>query len=216
MFFCVTRLFCILAAAISLAGCITTSMQGYADLQPPSTPIRSIAAIANPALIPALAQEAAKRGVQLVDARQILPPTRQYTEADVRAAMSANGIDGVLVVEVTGDTGVNRHHVGTVANTSFSGTYSNDAVVIGNSIYGSGSVSGSATTVTTPVYGYSRSVSFQAQLSDPKTSRKFWVGSGTTKAGGALFVGDSSSASDAAASIFNDLQNKGLIGGRSS
>ena len=43
-------------------------------------------------------------------------------------------------------------------------------------------------------------------------SRKFWVGSGQTKSGGSLFMGDATSAADAASSIFNDLQTKGLIG----
>jgi ABC-type sugar transport system substrate-binding protein len=56
------------------------------------------------ALIPALAREASNRGVLLEDANVILPPTRQYSEADVRQAMIARGVDGVLVVSVTGDT----------------------------------------------------------------------------------------------------------------
>ena len=208
----------IILAASALGGCVTTSMQGYADLEPPAHPIQHIAVIAPPALISALANQASKRGITLEDANVILPPTRQYDEAQIRQAMAAHGIDGVLVVNVTGDTGVQSRYAGTVANTSYSGTSSGNAMVMGNMIYGSGMTSGTgissgtATTTSTPVYHYSRAVAFEARLSDPQTSRKFWVGSGQTKSGGSLFMGDATSAADAASSIFNDLQTKGLIG----
>jgi hypothetical protein len=200
------------ASAAVLGGCVTTSMQGYADLQPPAHPIQHIAAIAPPALISALASQASKRAITVEDANVILPPTRQYNEAEIRQAMAAHGIDGVLVVNVTGDSGVQQRYAGTIANTSYSGTSSGNAMVMGNMIYGNGASYGTATTTATPVYHYSRAVAFEARLSDPQTSRKFWVGSGQTKSGGSLFMGDATSAADAAASIFNDLQTKGLIG----
>jgi hypothetical protein len=174
---------------------LTTSMQGYADLEPPAHPIQHIAVIAPPALIAALAKEASKRGIILEDANVILPPTRQYDEPTIRKAMSTHGVDGVLVVNVIGDTGVQQRYAGTIANTSYSGTSSysgttsGNAMVMGNMIYGSsmthgtGVSSGTATTTSTPVYHYSRAVAFEARLSDPQTSRKFWVGGGQTKAG---------------------------------
>jgi hypothetical protein len=202
----------IAVSAIALGGCVTRSMQGYADLQPPAHPIQRIAAIAPPALIPVLSSEASRRGVVLEDANVILPPTRQYNEAEVRQAMVAHGIDGVLVVNVTGATGVQQQYAGTIANTTYSGTSSGSAMVVGNTIYGTGMSSGSATTTAMPMYRYNRVVAFQARLPDPQTSRKFWVGSGQVQSGGALFVGDSASASNAASTIFNDLQTKGLIG----
>jgi hypothetical protein len=199
---------------LALSGCVTTSMQGYADLQPPAAPLQHIAVIAPPALVSALSNEAAKRAILLEDANTILPPTRQYTEADVRKAMADHSVDGVLVVNVTGDTGVRQQYAGAIVNTDYSGVSSGNAMVVGNMIYGNGTYSGSATTTATPVYRYSRTVGFQARLSDPRTSRNYWVGTGTTKAGGSLFMADATSAADAAASIFNDLQSKGLIGVR--
>jgi hypothetical protein len=200
------------ASAVVLGACVTTSMQGYADLQPPAHPIQHIAAIAPPALIPALANEASKRGVAFEDANVILPPTRQYNETEIRQAMAAHGIDGVLVVNVTGDTGVQERYAGTIANTSYTGTSTGNATVMGNMIYGTGVSSGTATTTSTPIYHYRRAVGFEARLSDPQTSRKFWVGSGQTQSGGSLFVGDAVNAANAASSIFNDLQTKDLIG----
>jgi hypothetical protein len=191
---------------------VTTSMQGYADLQPPAHPIQHIAAIAPPALIPALAKEASRRSVLLEDANVILPPTRQYNEAEIRQAMAAHGIDGVLVVNVTGDTGVQQRYAGTITNTDYSSTSSGSAMMMGNMIYGSDMTSGTATTIATPIYHHSRAVAFEARLSDPQTSRKFWVGGGQTKSGGALFMGDATTAADAASAIFNDLHAKGLVG----
>jgi len=126
--------------------------------------------------------------------------------------MAAHAIDGVLVVNVTGDTGVQQQYAGTIANTTYSGTSSGNAMVMGNMIYGTGMSSGTATTTATPVYRYNRAVAFQARLSNPQTSRKFWVVSGQTQSGGSLFVGDAVNAANAASFILNDLQTKGLIG----
>jgi hypothetical protein len=202
------------ASAVALAACVTTSLRGYADPVPPPHPLQHIAAIVPAALIPALASEAAKRGIVVEDANLILPPTRQYDEAKIRQAMAAHGIDGVLVVSVTGDTGVQQQYAGTVASTNYSGTSSGNAMVMGNMIYGSGSSFGTATTTSTPVYRYSRAIAFQARLSDPQTSRKYWVANGQTQAGGSFFMGDATNANNAAAEIFNDLQSKGLIATR--
>ncbi len=212
MVFRILAMIVIAASALVLGACVTTSMQGYADLEPPAHAIQHIAAIAPPALIPALVSEASKYGVVLEDANVILPPTRQYNESDVRQAMAAHRIDGVLVVNVTGDTGVQQQYAGTIVNSSYSGTSSGNAMVMGNMIYGTGMSSGTATATATPIYRYNRAIGFQARLSDPQTSRKFWVGSGQTQAGGALFMGDASSAANAASAIFNDLKTKGLVG----
>jgi nucleoid-associated protein YgaU len=147
-------------------------------------------------------------------ARPVLHRSRvlHRDETEIRQAMAARGIGGVLVVNVTGDTGVQQQYTGTIVDTSYTGTSSGNAMVMGNAIYGSGMSSGAATTTSTPIYHYSRAVAFEARLSDPQTSRKFWVVSGQTKSGGSLFMGDTASAADAAAAIFNELQTKGLIG----
>jgi hypothetical protein len=43
--------------------------------------------------------------------------------------------------------------------------------------------------VSTPVYRFSRAIAFEARLSDPQTSRKFWVGGGQTNSGGGGLIG---------------------------
>ena len=200
-------------AATSLCGCAATAMQGYADLERPAHPIQHIAAFAGPALLPALASEAKNQGVLLEDALSFLPPTRQYTEAEIRQAMAARGVDGVLVITLTGDTGSQQQYAGTITT--------GNASAVGTTMYGGGmattSVSASGTSVSTPVYRFSRAIAFEARLSDPQTSRKFWVGGGQTNSGGGGLIGAIStsngvSASSIASNIFSDLRAKELIG----
>src|SRR5258708_35153436 len=66
------------ACATVLAGCVTTSMQGYADLDRPARPVEHIAVVAPPALVAVLAAESSKRGLIIEDGNVIVPPTRQY------------------------------------------------------------------------------------------------------------------------------------------
>jgi hypothetical protein len=200
------------AYAMLLVGCVTTSMQGYADLQRPAHPVEHIAVVGPPAIFAALATESPKYGLAVEDANVIVPPTRSYTDAEIRQFLAMRGVDGVLVVSVTGDTGVQQRYAGTIFSANYSGTSSGNAIVTGNMISGTGTSSGSMSATATPMYRYSRTVAFQARLSDPKSGRNLWVGSGQTRAGGALFMGDATSARDAASNILNDLQQKGLIG----
>ena len=198
--------------ALLLAACVSTSMQGYADLEHPAHPIAHIAAVAPPALVAALASEAAKRGILLEDGNVIVPPTRQYKDTEIRQLLAERGIDGVLVVTVRGNTGVQERYAGTIMSGSYSGTSSGNAMVVGNTVSGTGMSSGTLTATSTPVYNYKRSVVFQARLSDPKSGRNLWVGGGQTRAGGALFMGDAVSATNAASAMLEDLKAKGLIG----
>jgi hypothetical protein len=200
------------ACALLLAACVTTSMQGYADLERPAHPVEHIAAVAPSALVTALASEAAKRGIILEDGNAIVPPTRQYKDAEIRQLLAERGVDGVLVVTVTGDTGVQERYAGTIFSGNYAGTSSANAMIVGNSVSSTGLSSGTMTATTTPVYSYKRSVAFQARLSDPKSGRSLWVGDGQTRAGGALFMGDAVSAANAASAMLDDLKAKGLIG----
>jgi hypothetical protein len=71
---------------------------------------------------------AKKQGVLLEDALSFLPPTRQYTEPEIRQAMAAHGIDGVLVITLTGDTGAQQQYAGTVTT--------GNATAVGTTMYG--------------------------------------------------------------------------------
>jgi hypothetical protein len=122
----------------------------------------------------------------------------------------------VLVINV-GDTGVLQQYAGTI----LSGEYSESSYANGTIINRFGSVStvslngtssGTMTATATPIYRYKRNTAFTARLLEPATARNLWVGNGDVKAGGLLFVGDGASASSSVGAIFDDLQQKGVIG----
>jgi hypothetical protein len=161
--------------------------------------------------VAALASESPRHGLIIDDGNVIVPPTRPYKDAEIRQLLTTRGVDGVLVVSLTGDTGVQERYAGTIFSGNYSGTSSVSAVRVGNMVSGTGVSSGMMSATSTPVYRYSRTVAFQARLSDPKSGRNLWVGGGQTRAGGALFMGDATSARDAASTILNDLREKGLI-----
>ena len=113
--------------ALSLCGCVTTSMQGYTDRTLPDHAATHLAALVNAplplseALQTSLAAEAAKTGVAVDDARAIFPPTRQYTDAEIKHDLAVQVVDAVLIVTV-GDSGVVSEYAGTVFSGSYSGT----------------------------------------------------------------------------------------------
>lgn len=208
--------------AAPLSGCITTSMQGYADRSLPRQPIRHIAVLVSApgplatSMQASAAGEGKKHGLIVEDAFILFPPTRTYSNAEVRQGLLTQGVDGVLLINV-GDSGVVKEYAGTV----FSGTYSGNtsmsgtATQFGNSanlsIYGSSN--GFTTATATPTYSYRRQTAFTARLLEPATGRNLWVGSGQVNAGGALFVGNGMSAGSAMSAIFDDLQQKTIIAG---
>src|SRR5262245_42896206 len=97
--------------AVTLSACVTTSMQGYADRELPARPVsRIVAYVAGPgplvsSIQSSIRSEATKRGIEAADALLLFPPTRTYTDAEIRKGLAAHGIDGVLTINV-GDTGV--------------------------------------------------------------------------------------------------------------
>jgi hypothetical protein len=212
---------CAVLAAASLSGCMTTSMQGYADRQLPARPVsRIVAYVAGPntlvsSIQRSVAEEARKRGIAADDALNLFPPTRTYSNAEVQQGLTANGIDGVLVINV-GDTGVQQQYAGTILSGQYQGSSnaSGTANTFGNAstVSMSGTSSGTMTATATPIYRYRRQTNFNARLLEASTGRNLWVGNGQVNAGGLLFVGDSASSSSSVAAIFDDLQAKGILG----
>jgi hypothetical protein len=219
--FSVTRSICLVAAAINLSGCISTSMQGYADRELPAKPVsRIIAYVAGPnplasSIQASVSEEAKKRGLVAEDALLLFPPTRTYNNAEIRQGLARTGIDGVLVINV-GDTGVMQQYAGTILSGQYSGSSSAGGTInnFGNvsTVSLNGASSGTMTATATPVYNYRRETAFTARLIEPTTTRNLWVGNGQVSASGLLFVGNGANASSSVAAIFDDLQRKGVIG----
>jgi hypothetical protein len=220
-----------IVGALLLAECTNTTVQGYADRNLPSNGVRHIAAyVAAPtplasSMETSIAEEARKRGILAEDAFNILPPTRTYTDVEVRKALAERGVDGVLVITVA-DSGVVSEYAGTIFSSHYEGMASADGTITRMGNISNVSVSGSATRASfgtaTPTYRYSRKTDFTARLVEPASGRNLWVGNGevSTEGGkgllGRLTVTDSASSSHAINAVFDDLQKKGLIRGGSS
>lgn len=219
----------LLALAISfcLSGCVNSSIQGYADRSLPSNSLQHLAVyVAAPgplasSMQASVSEEARKCGLYAEDALSILPPTRTYTDIEVRKALRERGVDGVLLISVA-DSGVMSQYAGTIFQSYSSGTTSADGTMMrmGNTstVSLNGTYSGSSMGAATPTFRYSRQTSFSARLIDPASARNLWVGTGEVSAGGGkgiigrLIVADGVSASRSITTIFDDLQKKGLIG----
>jgi len=219
------RLFAAVATAATVSGCITTSMQGYADRELPAKPVQRIVALVTApgplasSIQASVVHEAAKRGVAAQDVLLLFPPTRTYADAEIRKDLGRQGVDGVLLINV-GDAGVIREYAGTV----FSGQYSASSVgggtvsSFGNtaSVSSDGTTTGTMTATATPIYRYRRQTAFTARLIEAASGRNLWVAQGQVKAGGLLFVGDGANAASSVSAIFDDLQSKGIIGAAAS
>lgn len=214
------RIGCAIAPAIALSACIATTMQGYADRDLPAKPVsRIVAYVAGPTALASSIQasiktEAGKRGIGANDALLLFPPTRTYSDAEIRQGLTARGIDGVLVLSV-GDTGVIQQYAGTI----FQGQYSGNSFATGtinrfgnnSTVTMNGTSTGTMNATATPVYSYKRQTAFTARLLETTTARNLWVGNGEVNAGGLLFVGDGAAASSSVSAIFDDLQKKNII-----
>ena len=93
----------VLLNALFLAACTSTTIQGYADRDLPAKPLQHLAAyVAAPEALASsmqasIAQEGQKKcGALVEDALTILPPTRTYTDAEVRKLLGERGVDGAV------------------------------------------------------------------------------------------------------------------------
>jgi hypothetical protein len=209
-----------LVSAFLLVGCIQTKMEGYADRDLPARPLsHMVAYVSAPVSISneiqaSLASQASTHGLVSENALAIFPPTRAYSEQEIKRELLARGVDGVLLINV-GDTGVLKEYTGTVFSGTFGGAYQRDSqwVRTGNTgtISTQGTYAGGWSGSSQPEYMAHRSTRFVAKLIEPSSNRILWTGEGQVRASGLLFVGDQAGATSTSAAIFNDLQAKGLL-----
>lgn len=176
-----------IVGALGLAHCTNTTITGYADRDLPSKPVQHIAAyVAAPGPVASsmeasIADEAHKRGVLAEDALTILPPTRTYTDAEIRKALAQRGVDGVLLI-TDADSGVLSQYAGTIFSSSYSemGSANGTITQMGNNatVTMNGSATGTSFGSAAPTYRYARKTDFTARLVEPASGRNLWVGNG--------------------------------------
>jgi hypothetical protein len=193
------RTVCVALAGIMLCACASVLVQGEGGPQLPARPVnRLVAYVAGPDSLVAsfqayIAVEAAKRGTAADNALLLFPPTHAYAETEIRQGLAARSIDGVLIVNV-GDAGVRRQYAGTIFQAR--SAVSPPAI---------------ASTVAS-VNGDPRQTTFSAELLDAATGRRLWDGDGQIASGGFSFFENGTTVADSVAALFEDLQEKGIVG----
>jgi hypothetical protein len=190
------RAACVALSAMTLSGCLTTETSDADRMLPPRQLNRLVSYVAGPATVAANLQtnisgEARRRGLAADNALALFPPTRSYTDADIRQVLAARGVDGVLIINV-GETSVPRQYAGTI-------------------LQGRSTVPSASAAAVSSVNGYPRATTFTARLIEPMTARNLWDGFGHVEAGGVFTADDGSGAASAVAAIFDELQQKGIV-----
>jgi hypothetical protein len=144
----------------------------------------------------------------------VLPPTRAYSGEEVRERINDSGADAVLITGLLTDQ-ANSRYLGTYTRSSanYSSASSGTANLYGNYANWSGLSSGSASssTVSTPVYGYTRVAHGLLSLYDSKTGNVVWRGEITTSGNGMLSVTDKEFIRSATSKIASELRSAGLV-----
>jgi hypothetical protein len=194
------RAACLGFAAITLSGCLTSEIGDADRMVPPRQLNRLLAYVAGPGAVASnlqmnISTEARRRGLVADNALALFPPTRSYTDADIRQTLAARGVDGVLIINV-GDASVPPQYAGTI-------------------LQGRSTVSSATASAVNSVNGYPRATTFTARLIEPGASRNLWDGFGHVETGGIFTADDGSGAASAVAAIFDELQEKGIVGPQS-
>lgn len=144
----------------------------------------------------------AKKGVQVLPQRRLMPPTRNYSPEDRTALFQREGVDSVLVVTA----GAAASAVIPVATNSFS-TVQATANASGNGV----SVNGTQSTTSYNVYHASSKAEYSAVLFDVTKNHTAWYADISSKAAGTFFVGESGDAKAAAKGVVEGLENDKLV-----
>lgn len=144
----------------------------------------------------------------------IMPPTRVYSPDDVTRYLSRDSVDGVLIITLAGDRAQNSY-IETITSSSatYGGAANGTATVNGNTVNYNGTSSGqaSSSTVSTPVYGYSRAAAGYVSLFDQKSGHAAWSGEFQVSGRGRFATTDGAFISATSKKIASDLKDAGLL-----
>lgn len=197
------RAFCLVLAAMALSGCGAALLRGEASpheasQQLPPRPVRAIGAyVAGPDSLAAgfqanIAVEATRRGLTAENLAALFPPTHAYADAEIRQGLAARSIDSVMIIKI-GDAPGRRQYAGTILQERSSG-------------------SGPTAAAVAAVNGDPSPTTFSARLIDAASGRKLWDSDGQIASGAFSLFANGTTVEDAVAALFDDLQEKGMIG----
>ena len=194
------RAFCLALIAMALSGCGSALLQSETSPQLSPRPVRAIGAyVAGPNSLAAsfqanIAVEATRHGLTADNVSALFPPTRAYTNAEIRQGLAARSIDSVMIIRI-GDAPGQRQYAGTILQERSVGSGGPTAAAIA------------------AVNGNPNPSTFSARLVDVASGRKLWDGEGQIASGAYSLFANGTTVEDAVATLFDDLQDKGMIAG---
>ena len=213
------RITCFLISACLLSGCATSKITAFRDPDFATKQFTALVVFAQGMALDASVEVERLICEKLaptpcVSGKSVLPPTRQYTPAEVEKYLQASGADAVFIIALVADQSDTRYF-GTIttSSASASATSSGSMNFYGNTAFWSGAAYGSASgqSVSMPVYGYSRVAFGQLGLFDRPTGNIAWRGEIRVEGRGLLNVTDSAFISSATSKIARELKAAGLV-----
>ena len=141
-----------------------------------------------------MVKKLASAGVNASSFIESFPPTREWTDKEIVSSLVKNGYDSIMFISFGGSDSSSQ----TLGYMNNGSAYS----------YG-GTTSFSST--STPIIGFKRSTSTRIHIFDVKSGDKVWIGDTRTKAGGALYMGDTTTTNDIATEGVDELKDSGHI-----
>jgi hypothetical protein len=201
----------------SCFGCVSTQVKSHTDIKYATHQIKSIAILAlsddvglSDAIEKNLTERFSAIGVKTVLSQDILPPTRQYTMDEIKDTFISRGIHSLLIVDVGGSI-QSSDVVGYQSYGRAYGSAYGNAYTVGNTTYAYASGSASSTNTTVPIRKFQRDTITYTTIYDVASTDVIWVAQTETKAGGALFVSDTSTGNDLASNIIQELIKNGHL-----
>jgi len=199
------------------AGCIKTQVRSYTDTKYTSYQIESVAILTiskdiglSSAIEDSLSKMFTEANVVSVKSRDILPPTRGYSEEEIRNAFLSRGITSLIVVYVGGSSQTSQ----VIGQQTFGRAYttaSGSAYSLGNNAYGNATATTTSSESSFPIVGHKRDTIADTKLYDIASGNVIWTAQSETEAGGSLFMSDTTTGNNLANKIGESLKSKGHL-----
>ena len=171
-------------ASILVAACIDSDIQSYTDPDYKDAKFTRLivdtTGLSDKARIKAtkiLLERFKEAKYEVVDIRDIAPPTRTFTNEELAKLLSDSGFDYVFSVVVTGDSASSYVSGVYTYSNAYAHAYGNSASAYGNSY-------------STPIVSANGNTTVQANIYDAKNMKKAWQATVVTEASGRAFVGN--------------------------
>ncbi len=206
-------------SAVMLSGCATSTITAFKDPAFSDAHYSTVVVAATGMTLAATVEverQLCKKLTPTICFRgsSLLPPTRNYTKAEVSDALTKNSIEAALIVSLKGDKAnsqylstINNSTANAYVNTTGGANYYGNNALYNSQSYGSASEQ----TTSTPIYGFSRVAFGELTLVDEKSGKIAWSGEIRIEGQGTANVTDSAFIDSAATKISNELKASLLI-----